>query len=50
MQEFKTGKATVRIHGAVNKQLVEESTINYLKRVIKCRKQKEREETKSLSE
>lgn len=47
MTEYKFENATVRIHGEIERERVEQSTIIYLKKVIKCRKQKEREKTGS---
>lgn len=47
MKEFKTGCATVRIHGSVDHEKVEAATIIYLKKVIRCRKQKEKLKTSS---
>lgn len=40
MTEYKFENATVRIHGEIERERVEQSTIIYLKKVIKCRKEK----------
>lgn len=42
MTEFKTDKATIRIHGSADREKLETATIIYLKKVIRCRKQKEK--------
>ena len=42
MKEFKTEKATIRIHGNVDREKLEEATIKFAKEVIRCRKQKEK--------
>lgn len=39
MTEHKVCKATVRIHGSVNREQIEEATIKFMKGVIKCRRQ-----------
>jgi hypothetical protein len=38
MQEYKIGRATVRIHGAVNQEMIKDASIKFMKKVI--RKQK----------
>lgn len=38
MQEFKIGRATVRIHGVVNQEIIKDASIKFMKKVI--RKQK----------
>lgn len=40
MAEYKIGSATVRIHGAANKETVKAATIQFLKRVTKQRRSK----------
>lgn len=39
MKEYKTDCATVRIHGAVERERIEDATIRYLKGVQKCKKE-----------
>ena len=43
MTEFKTGKATVRIYGSVNREKLEESTIRFVKKAERQRKGKKNE-------
>lgn len=38
MQEYKIGRATVRIHGAVDQENIKAATINFLKKVERKRK------------
>ena len=40
MKEFKTDKATVRIHGTVNREQIEAATNTFAKKVIKRKKGK----------
>ena len=47
MTEYKTEKAVVRIHGSVEREQIEDATIRYLKGVIKCRREKEKETSKT---
>lgn len=39
MKEFKTGCATVRIHGNPNREKIEAATTNFLKKVQKRKKE-----------
>lgn len=43
MTEYRTGNALVRIHGSVEREKIKESTIRFIKGVMKCQKQKARE-------
>ena len=49
MTEYKTEKATVRIHGSVERENVEKSTIKFLKGAMKCKREKEKEASKTSS-
>ena len=49
MTEFKTGKATVRIHGSADREQLEEATIRFMKGVMKCQKQKEKQKSEIAS-
>lgn len=46
MTEFKTGKATVRIHNQPNQEKIKEATVKYLKAVQARKKQKKQEGSK----
>ena len=43
MTEIRHKNAIVRIHGTVDREQVEKATIKLMKEVIKCRKQREKE-------
>lgn len=49
MTEFKIGKATVRIHGTVEQEKIEEATIRFMKGVMKCQKEKEKQKSEIAS-
>ena len=38
MKEFKTGSATVRIHGTYDPEAVKKATAQYLKKVVRSKK------------
>lgn len=38
MKEFKTGCATVRIHGKAERERIEEATKQFAKKVMRCKK------------
>lgn len=42
MAEFKTNKATIRIHGTVNRENLEVVTKKFMKKVVRCRKNKQK--------
>ena len=46
MTEIRYKNAIVRIHGSVNQEHLEEATIKFIKGVLKCQKQREREKQK----
>lgn len=46
MTEIRHKNAIVRIHGSVDKEQLEEATIKFIKGVLKCQKQREREKQK----
>ena len=47
MTEYKTEKAIIRIHGTADREQVENATIRYLKGVLKCKREKEKETSKT---
>ena len=47
MTEFRTDKAIVRIHGNVERENVEKSTIKFVKEVMKCKNQRKKEASKT---
>ena len=46
MTEIRYKNAIVRIHGNVEREQLEEATIRFIKGVMKCQKQREREKQK----
>lgn len=40
MKEFRTGNAVVRIHGTYEREKLEAATVNFMKKVTRCRKEK----------
>lgn len=45
MTEYKTKNATVRIHGNVSRENIEQSTIKFLKGAMRCKTEKEKQKT-----
>lgn len=48
MHEVKVGCAVVRIHGSVNQDNMKAATEKFMKKVLKCKKEKERTKSKTL--
>lgn len=46
MTEIRYKNAIVRIHGTADQEQLEEATIRFIKGVMKCQKQREREKQK----
>ena len=49
MHEVKTGCAVVRIHGTVNQDNLKAATEKFMKKVLKCKREKERQKSISKS-
>lgn len=47
MKEFKYENATIRVRGKVNREKIEEATINFLKKAEKCMKNKKKEKNQN---
>ena len=47
MTEYKTNNATVRIHGNADRENVEKATIKFMKEVMKCKKERKKEASKT---
>lgn len=47
MKEFKYENATIRVRGEVNREKIEEATINFLKKAEKCMKNKKKEKSQN---
>lgn len=40
MKEFRTGNAIVRVHGTYEREKLEAATVNFMKKVIRRKKEK----------
>ena len=45
MTEYKFQNAIVRIHGSVNEERLKSATTKFMKKVLKCQKEKAKEES-----
>ena len=45
MTEYKFQNATVRIHGSVNEERLKSATEKFMKKVLKCQREKAKEQT-----
>ena len=49
MQEVKVGCAVVRLHGSVNQDNLKAATEKFMKKVLKCKREKEKANSVSKS-